>query len=78
VGAPAVGWVADTFGPRWALGVAAAAGLGAALIGLRYMVKYRGLRLRREGRRLRYSVQPAAGAAPAVDAVPAPTSAAAS
>ena len=78
VGAPVVGWVADTFGPRWALGVAAAAGLGSALIGLRYMVKYRGLRLRREGRRLRYSVQPAAGAAPAVDAVPAPTSAAAS
>jgi len=63
IGAPVVGWVADTFGPRWALGVAAAAGLGSALIGLLYLVRYRGLRLRREGRRLRYSVQPLAGAA---------------
>jgi MFS family permease len=27
LGAPVVGWVVDTFGPRWALGVAAAAGL---------------------------------------------------
>ena len=26
IGAPIVGWVADSFGPRWALGVAAAAG----------------------------------------------------
>ena len=63
IGAPVVGWVADTFGPRWALGVAAAAGLGSALIGLLYLVRYRGLRLRREGRRLRYSVQPLVGAA---------------
>jgi MFS family permease len=63
IGAPVVGWVADTFGPRWALGVAAAAGLGSALIGLLYLTRYRGLRLRREGRRLRYSVQPLAGAA---------------
>jgi len=28
IGAPFVGWVADTFGPRWALGVGAAAGSG--------------------------------------------------
>ena len=34
IGAPIVGWVADTFGPRWALGVGAAGGLVAALIGL--------------------------------------------
>lgn len=34
LGAPVVGWVADRCGPRWALGVAAAAGLGAAAIGL--------------------------------------------
>ena len=27
IGAPIVGWVADRFGPRWALGVGAAAGL---------------------------------------------------
>ena len=45
VGAPIVGWVADTFGPRWALGVGAASGFGAALIGLRYLIKHQGLRL---------------------------------
>jgi len=37
IGAPAVGWVADTFGPRWALGVGAAAGFVAALVGLFYV-----------------------------------------
>jgi MFS family permease len=30
IGAPIVGWVADSAGPRWALGVGAAAGLAAA------------------------------------------------
>ena len=45
IGAPIVGWVADTFGPRWALGVGAASGIGAALIGLRYLIKHQGLRL---------------------------------
>jgi MFS family permease len=34
IGAPIVGWVADHFGPRWALGVAAAAGFAAALVAL--------------------------------------------
>ena len=33
IGAPIVGWVADSAGPRWALGVGAAAGLTAALTG---------------------------------------------
>jgi MFS family permease len=33
VGAPIAGWVADQYGPRWSLGVAAAAGVAAALIG---------------------------------------------
>ena len=56
LGAPVVGWVADTFGPRWAMGVAAAAGFGAVAIGLRYLFRHHGLRLRLEGRRLRYSV----------------------
>ena len=36
LGAPIVGWVADTFGPRWALGIGAAAGFAAALVGARY------------------------------------------
>ena len=56
LGAPVVGWVADSFGPRWAMGVAAAAGFGAVAIGLRYLFRHHGLRLRLEGRRLRYSV----------------------
>jgi len=46
VGAPIVGWVADTFGPRWALAVGAAAGFGAALVGIHYLATYRRLRLR--------------------------------
>jgi MFS family permease len=40
VGAPIVGWVADRFGPRWALGVGAAAGFGAALVAIHYLSKY--------------------------------------
>ncbi len=40
IGAPIVGWVADTFGPRWALGVGAVSGFAAALIGIRYLAKY--------------------------------------
>lgn len=45
IGAPIVGWVADVFGPRWALGIGAAAGYAAAIVGLFYLVKHRGLRL---------------------------------
>ncbi len=45
IGAPLIGWVADTYGPRWALGIAAAAGCASALVGLRYLAKYRHLRL---------------------------------
>jgi MFS family permease len=40
IGAPMVGWVADTFGPRWALGVGAAAGFAAAIVGIRHRTKY--------------------------------------
>ncbi|HZV92440.1 MAG TPA: MFS transporter [Caldimonas sp.] len=39
IGAPIVGWVADAFGPRWALAVGAAAGLAAALVGWRYIAR---------------------------------------
>ncbi|WP_345764927.1 MFS transporter [Diaminobutyricibacter sp. McL0608] len=45
IGAPIVGWVADAFGPRWALGVGAASGFAAALVGVFYLVKYRNLRV---------------------------------
>jgi len=41
MGAPLVGWVADTFGARWAMGVAALSGLAAAIVGWRYLSTYR-------------------------------------
>jgi MFS family permease len=41
IGAPIVGWVADTFGPRWALGVAALAGILAATVALVYLARRR-------------------------------------
>lgn len=41
IGAPIVGWVADTFGPRWALAVAAAAGILAATVALVYLARRR-------------------------------------
>ncbi|MDN7180749.1 MFS transporter [Caballeronia sp. SEWSISQ10-4 2] len=56
LGAPVVGWVADTFGPRWALGVAAASGFAAAIVGIRYLAKYRQLRVFVDAGRLRFSV----------------------
>lgn len=37
VGAPVVGWIADQFGPRWALTAGAASGFAAALVALIYM-----------------------------------------
>lgn len=37
LGAPLVGWVADTFGPRWALGVGAASGISAAGLATWYL-----------------------------------------
>ena len=39
IGAPIVGWVADNFGPRWALGAGAAAGLLAAAVALIYLAQ---------------------------------------
>lgn len=56
IGAPLVGWVADTFGPRWALGVGAASGFSASLVGIRYLLKYRQLRFRFTAGRLRFSL----------------------
>jgi MFS family permease len=56
LGAPIVGWVADHFGPRWALGVGAASGFAAALVGLHYLRKYRNLQVRFAGGRIHASV----------------------
>ena len=54
IGAPIVGWVADRFGPRWALGVGAAAGLAAAMVAIRYLTKHGALRVRIDLERLRF------------------------
>lgn len=47
LGAPLVGWVANTFGPRWAVAVGAVAGLVAAVVCARYLSRYRDVRWRR-------------------------------
>ena len=41
IGAPIVGWVADEFGPRWALGAGAASGIAAAFVAAYAMIKKR-------------------------------------
>ena len=55
IGAPIVGWVADHFGPRWALGVGCAAGFAAAVVGIYYLIKYCHLDIHMEAGRLRVS-----------------------
>ena len=55
IGAPIVGWAANEFGPRWALGVGAASGIAAALVGVVWMVVSNDLRLHRHPqRRMRF------------------------
>ncbi len=61
LGAPMVGWVADIFGPRWALAVGAASGCAAAAVGLHYLVKYRRLRFDAGRFRLRLDALGTAG-----------------
>jgi MFS family permease len=39
IGAPVVGWVANHFGPRWALGVGAASGYAAAIVAVRVLTQ---------------------------------------
>ena len=56
LGAPMVGWVADAFGPRWALGVGAAACAAAAWVGIHYLRRYRQLRMRIRAGRVRFSM----------------------
>lgn len=65
IGAPIVGAVANSWGPRWGLGVAAIAGGIAALIGLGWLIAYRGMRLtkhpsRRWGASVAFSAPPTA------------------
>jgi MFS family permease len=54
IGAPLVGTIANTLGPRWALGMAALAGFVAFTVGVVWLVVHRRLRVRLgPGRRLR-------------------------
>ena len=41
IGAPIVGWVAGEYGPRWALGIGAAAGFAAALVAVYVLARRR-------------------------------------
>ena len=59
LGAPLVGWLVDEVGARWAMGAGALSGLAAALVATAYLVKYRNLRLVREGGRLRLALESA-------------------
>ncbi len=54
IGAPLVGWVADTFGARWALAVGAASGFGAVIVAIHYFARHRGLRMRIDRGRLAF------------------------
>jgi MFS family permease len=56
VGAPIAGWVADRFGPRWALGIGAASGIAAAIVGILYLTKHCHLRLLVDSGRFRFSM----------------------
>src|SRR5262249_41091079 len=41
IGAPIVGWIADSFSPRWALGFGATSGFAATIVGIYYLSQYR-------------------------------------
>ncbi|SDM74870.1 MFS transporter [Actinacidiphila guanduensis] len=56
IGAPVIGMVGDAYGPRWAVAVGAASGVAALGVGACYVVRYRQLRVRFEGARLRVSL----------------------
>ncbi|MBD5654224.1 MAG: MFS transporter [Candidatus Eremiobacteraeota bacterium] len=56
IGAPIVGWGADAFGPRWALGLGAAGGIAATIVAIVYLARYRGLRLRFDAGSLRIDI----------------------
>lgn len=58
LGAPLIGWVADTYGARASLGVAAAAGFLSAAIGLAYLVRVRGLRFTWDAGGPRFHMRP--------------------
>jgi MFS family permease len=72
LGAPLVGWVADRYGPRWSLVVGAASGFAAALVGVAYLARYRGLRMQMAGGLPRFQLTGGDGAVDPRRAVRAP------
>ncbi len=58
LGAPLIGHIADTFGPRAAIGVGAASGFMAAVVALYYLMKYRHMRFCIVAGRLRITSTP--------------------
>lgn len=58
LGAPLVGWVVDTFGARWAMGIGALSGLAAAGVAIAYLIRHRQLRLSRDEGRWRLVIHP--------------------
>ncbi|RFB78209.1 MFS transporter [Methylovirgula sp. 4M-Z18] len=70
IGAPIVGWVADTFGPRWGLGVGAASGFAAVLVAAHYLMRHRRLHMSFDRWRPRFTFDAAVAASDA--SVPAP------
>src|SRR5215471_11358987 len=52
IGAPIVGWIADSFGPRWALGFGATSGFAATIVGIYYLSQYRHLQTHIDAGRL--------------------------
>lgn len=57
IGAPLIGWVANEFGPRWALAVGAAGTFLAVIIAVSWMVKYKELRVRFSRPRRRFTIR---------------------
>jgi MFS family permease len=55
IGAPIVGWVADRFGPRYSLGVAALSGVAATIVGVRYLMKHKQHRVHFTQGRIRFA-----------------------
>lgn len=68
LGAPVIGWVANEWGPRWALGGAGIATGIACLIGIGWMIVARDLRVRRTPES-RWRIGLTIGGIPAADAV---------
>jgi MFS family permease len=57
LGAPLVGWVADAYGPRWSIAVGASSGFLAAMLGVAYLFRYRGLTVKWKGALPRVSLK---------------------